>query len=283
MEHKPHIHPWKKEAVTKLQTLFKEYPNIAIINLETLPADTYQIIRKSLRGKVEFVMTRKDFMIKALEQIKPKNYQDIINNLKGVPALMFTKENPFALYKFIDKNKTDAYAKPGQTAPHDISIDEGPTKFGPGPMIAEFGQLGIKTEVKEGKIAVKTAKILIEAGKTITDKVAAFLQKMDIKPMKTGMDVVLIYEAGELLHKIVLAVDEKVYIAAITQAATESMNLAVYAGYIVPETAELFIKKAYTQARQVSKEAKLLTPETAGETLALAAAQAENIQTEAKL
>ncbi|MDO8628386.1 MAG: 50S ribosomal protein L10 [Nanoarchaeota archaeon] len=283
MEHKPHIHPWKKEQVAKLQTLFKQYPNIAIINLETLPADTYQIIRKSLRGKVEFVMTRKDFMIKAIEQIKPKNYEELLKNLKGGPALMFTKENPFSLYKFIDKNKTDAYAKPGQTAPHDIGIDEGPTKFGPGPMIAEFGQLGIKTEIKEQKITVKTPKILVETGKIITDKVAAFLQKMDIKPMKTGMDVVLIYEAGEILHKNVLSIDEKVYIAAITQAATESMNLAIHASYFTPETIQLLIKKAYVQARHLTKEAKLLTPETAGEVLALAEAQAHTIETAAKL
>ncbi|MDO8555610.1 MAG: 50S ribosomal protein L10 [Nanoarchaeota archaeon] len=277
MEHKPHIHPWKQAEVTKLQQLFKQYSIIGIANLQQLPAATYQIIRKNLRGKVEFIVTRKDFMIKVLQELQPKNYEKIIASLNGVPALLFTKENPFTLYKLIDKSKSDAFAKPGQIAPYDIGIEEGPTKFAPGPMIAEFGQLGIKTEVKEGKIAVKTAKTLVEAGKVITDKVAAFLQKIDIKPMKVGMDIALIYEHGDILTKEVLGVSEEMYIAAIQEAVIQSMNLAINAGYVVKETAELFVKKAHVQARSVAKAGKILNEETVGEALATAEAQAEHL------
>ncbi|HLC55582.1 MAG TPA: 50S ribosomal protein L10 [Candidatus Nanoarchaeia archaeon] len=283
MEHKPHVHSWKKEQVQHLEQLFKTYPNIAVANLEGLPARTYQIVRKQLRGKVEFIMTRKDFMIKALEQIKPKNHEQLLKHLTGVPALLFTHEDPFRLYKLVDKSKTDAFAKPGQIAPYDLGIDEGPTKFTPGPMIAEFGQMGIKTEVKEGKISVRTAKIIVEGGKAITDKVAAFLQKMEIRPMKIGMNIALVYEKGEIIPKSVLAVDESQYIQAITQAARDSIGLALHIGYATPETIKMLLSKADAQARSVAREGKLLTPETAKEALAEAEAQAANVQQAAGL
>ncbi|MEK6812873.1 MAG: 50S ribosomal protein L10 [Nanoarchaeota archaeon] len=278
MEHKPHIHPWKQQEMQRLEQLFKSYPNIGLANLEGLPARTYQIIRKQLRGKVEFVVMRKDFMIKVMEKLKPKNYDQIVSQLQGVPALLFTREDPFQLYKLIDKSKTDAFAKPGQIAPYDIGIDEGPTKFTPGPMIAEFGQMGLKTEVKEGKISVRTAKIVVEAGKVITDKVAAFLQKMEIKPMKVGMHIALVYEQGKILPHAVLAVSEEQYTAAIAQAAQDSFGLAVHIGYFAPETILFFIQKAYAAARGVAHAGKILTSDTVGNLLAEAEAQASSVQ-----
>ncbi len=283
MEHKAHVHSWKQEEVKKLEELFKSYPNIGIANLEGLPARTYQIVRKQLRGKVEFVLTRKDFMIKAIEKIKPKNHEKLIESLKGVPALLFTNEDAFKLYKLVDRSKTDAFAKPGQIAPYDIGIDEGPTKFTPGPMIAEFGQMGLKTEVKEGKISVRTGKVLVESGKVINEKVAAFLQKMEIKPMKIGMDIVLVYEKGEIIPKSVLAVDEAQYIQAIIQAARDSLGLALHIRYVTKETVKILLSKAEREAKAIAKEGKLLSEETVNEALAGAQAQAAGVQEAAKI
>jgi len=68
-----------------------------------------------------------------------------------MPALLFTKENPFKLYNKLQKSKSSAPAKAGQTAPSEIVVPKGPTPFAPGPIIGELGALGIKTAVENIK------------------------------------------------------------------------------------------------------------------------------------
>ncbi|MEK6904749.1 MAG: 50S ribosomal protein L10, partial [Nanoarchaeota archaeon] len=207
-----------------------------------------------------------------------KNYEKLIENIQGVPLLMFTNDNPFELYKVVSRNKTPAFAKPGQISPEEISVDAGPTEFPAGPMIGEFGQLGIKTEVKEGKISVREAKILVNKGEVINEKVAAFLQKLGVQPMKVGMNVLLAYENGDILSKEILGVSEEEYITAIQNAYRDSMNLALNACYIISDTVTILIKKAYLEARSVAKSGNVLTEDTVGEVLAKASAEASSVQ-----
>ncbi|MEK6840244.1 MAG: 50S ribosomal protein L10, partial [Nanoarchaeota archaeon] len=152
--YEPHIHEYKTKEVEDVKRLFHEYPVVGLINMENLPAKTLQKMKKALRDKVFFKITRKRFIEIALEGLKDKkNIDGFKEKLEGIPALIFTKEEPFTLYKLLEKSKTPAPAKPGQKSPLDITIPAGPTPFTPGPMIGELGQLGIKTEVKEGKIS----------------------------------------------------------------------------------------------------------------------------------
>ena len=73
-------------------------------------------------------------------------------HLKGMPALIFTKENPFSLFKTLKKSKTNAPAKANQTAPFDLIVPKGPTSFAPGPVIGELAILGIKSGVEINEI-----------------------------------------------------------------------------------------------------------------------------------
>src|SRR3989344_2323162 len=251
--YKPRVHDWKKDEVKDILNLCKSYPIWGIVNLENLPARLYQKIRKQLRGTVEMKMTRKDFMIKAIESIKPKNYERLLENLKGVPALIFTKEDPFKLFKLLDKNKIFAAAKAGEISPIDIVIDSGPTPFAPGPMIGELGALGLKTEVKEGKIGIRESKVLVPAGKEINAKIASLLPKFGIEPVQVGLNLTLTYNNGEILTAEVLGVKEEVYIANIQLAFTESINLAVFSGYMTKESVEIMVKKAQVEALSIDK------------------------------
>ena len=62
-------------------------------------------------------------------------------------ALLFSVYLYFIYIKpYLEKSKSNAPAKPGQTAPSDLVLPAGETPFTPGPMIGELGQLGIKTE-----------------------------------------------------------------------------------------------------------------------------------------
>ncbi len=275
--------PEKKALVEHIIKLGKEYPIIGMVNMENLPASSLLQMKKQLRGKVELVMTRKTLIVRGLQSLKLPNGEQLLEKVKGMPALMFTRENPFALYKIIKKSKTPAAAKPGQTAPHDITLPPGPTPFTPGPVISEFAQLGIKTGVEGGKVAIKQETTVVHEGEPINAKLAGMLQRLGVQPMEIGLDLTCVYEKGTIYPKSVLDIDEKKFIETLTQASTEAFNLAIETGYFTKETVEHLLGKAAREAKSVALEGGILTPETTEEILAKAEREAKSVASEGNI
>lgn len=265
----------KKKTVDEFVHLMKEYPIIAAVNMENLPAAQLQKMRAQLRDTVVIKMSKRRIMKFAFDKAKDSKpgLEKLIEHLKGMPALLFTKDNPFTLYKILQKNKSSAPAKAGQIAPRDLVIPAGPTAFAPGPIIGELGMLGIKTGVENGKIAVKEDKIVAKEGEVIKQKVAELLIRFNINPMEIGLDLTAAYENGTIFDKKVLHIDEKEYEQNITDAAVSAVNLAVEIGYPIKEIIELMISKAHSDAKAVALEREILTSETAGNSLAKAEAE----------
>lgn len=277
------VAPKKKEIVTHIQKLGKEYPVIAVINMKNLPASALLRMKKQLRGKVELVMTRKTLITRGLEQLKLPKGEELIAKVQGMPALMFTKDNPFALYRTIKKSKTPAPAKAGQLAPRDIVIPKGPTPFTPGPVISEFAQLGIKAGVEGGKVAVKEDTTVVREGQPISDKLASMLTRLGITPMEIGLDLVCAYEKGIIYDRSVLDVDETKFAADLALAASGAFNLACDLGWATADTIETLIGKAFREAKQVSLEGSIITPELAEEVLAKAFREASAVAEESNI
>ena len=277
--YKPHISEAKKQEVEDVKRLFNEYPVVGIVNLENLPTLQLQRMKKKLKGNIVLKHTKKRFMELAFDALKEKpNAEQLKEKLKGVPALIFTKEDPFSLFKLLKKSQSNAAAKPGQEAPDDLVFPAGPTSFAPGPMIGELGQLGLKTEIVDGKIAVKEDKVLVKEGEVISAKVAELLAKLGIEPMKVGLNLTFTYENGEILGKEVLGVDEEEYIQNIKAAHSESFNVAIFAGYMTSDTAELLINKASREATALAKAGNIQTSETVKEQVAEAESAAKSIE-----
>lgn len=277
-EHKPHLSSFKKKEVEETLNLLNAHPVIAVVCLSTLPTKMLQKIRKALADKVIFKITKKSYITLALEQCQKKNIQQLASNFEGNIALLFTKEDPFMLYKIIDKNRTTAPIKAGQKAPTDLSIQEGATPFTPGPMIGELGVLGLKTEVKEGKIHIKTGKVVAKQGEVVNQKTAEVLTKLGVEPMRLGLNVVAVYENGEVIQGSVLAINEEEYIQKIMHAHAEALALAMGAGIIIQETVEPLVKKAYRQAKAVLDASGVVSPDNLKEKLSEAERAASAIQ-----
>ncbi len=251
MENKiAHVNPQKKVEVENIKKTIKEYPVLGIINLENLPAAHFLKIKHKLRDRIFIKITKKRLMKLAFDQLEKekKDIAKIKPLLKGIPALVFTKEDEFKLQKMLNKNKTSAAAKAGQLANKDIYIKAGPTQFTPGPMIGEFGVLGIKTQVQEGKIHIKDDKLIVKEGEVISDKLAGLLSKLGIEPMEIGLNLMFTYKNGEILTKDQLSINEEEYLNNIKRAYSEALNLAVGACYIEKDTVDIILRKAYLNA-----------------------------------
>ncbi|MEM4244933.1 MAG: 50S ribosomal protein L10 [Candidatus Nanoarchaeia archaeon] len=279
---KRNIPKWKKDEVKEIKKLITEYPYFGIVDLENLPALQFQRMRINLEGKILVKVTKKRLIKIALNELKDSkpNMEGVLELMKGMVALIFTKESPFRLYSLLAKSKTKAPAKPGQTAPSNIIIPAGPTPFAPGPVISELASVGIKTSVQEGKLVVKEDVVVAKEGEKIKPKVAEILLRLGIEPMEVGLNLIAVYDNGIIYKKDVLAVDEEAYYMNIVKASAECIALSMHIGYVTKENLVMMITKAERESRSLAHAAKILTPETAVSMLASAEREMEKIKSQ---
>ena len=254
-----HVSEAKKQAVAEFEQLFMNYPIIAAVNVESLPAKQFQVMRGKLRSTCEIRMTKRRVMKVAIANVKSKKpgIEKLEAYLDGMPALLFTKENPFSLFKTIKKNKSKAAAKAGQKAPHDIIVPAGPTPFAPGPVIGELGALGIKSGVEAGKVAIKMDATVAKEGAVISQKLASVLLRLGIEPMEIGLNITAVYENGMIMTKSVLDVDEEAHIGMLKQAVAEAISLSLETDFLTQDTTDLAIQRAARDGLSLAQAAKL--------------------------
>ncbi len=280
-----HISEKKKQIAENIQRLILNYPIIAAVNMENLPAPQLQQMRFQLRDKIVITMTKRRIMKHAIEEIKDKkkNIEQLEPCLKGMPALIFTKENPFSLFRTLKKSKTSAPAKAGQIAPFDLKIPKGPTSFAPGPVIGELAQLGIKSGVEGGKVVIKEDSIVVKEGQKISAKAAEILTRLGIEPMEVGLNVTAVYENGKIFTKEILDIDEDKFKADLQKAASGAFNLAVNSAYPTKETVKVLIGKAFNDAKALGLSLEIIDEGIIEALLSKAESSALSLKSTAKI
>ena len=269
----------KKELVQNLIKQIQSYPIVGLVNMENLPAQQLQNMRAMLREKgVQIVMTRKKLIQLALKDSKLEGIDNLTEKIIGMPALILSKDNPFTLYNTLQKNKSPAPAKAGQTAPNDIIVKGGPTSFAPGPIISELGAVGIKTKVDGGKLTIISDIVVAKEGDVITPALAEMLKRLDIQPMEVGLNLVAVWENGTIFAAKQLHVDEEEYMQNFIQAAQWAMNLAIETAYPTADTMGLLLQKASREAKAVALDQNIVNDDTKEEILAKAEAQAVSVK-----
>ena len=268
----------KRQSVEEFTKLIDQYPIVGAVDVENLPALQLNRMREQLRGTVLIKMAKRRILRLALEDAKKEHVKELIPQLKGMPALIFTEESPFKLFKTLQKNKSKAPIKAGQTAPNDIVVPAGPTSFAPGPIIGELGAFRIKTGVENGKIAIKEDAVVAKEGDVVSAKLAGILTRLGIEPMEIGLRLTAVWENGEILNKDVLDVDEEAYRKDFVAAAAEAFNLAFNAGFPTQDTMLPLLQNAHSEAYRLAVAQDVMTEETKEMILAKAEAQAAAVK-----
>ncbi|MEA3378122.1 MAG: 50S ribosomal protein L10 [Nanoarchaeota archaeon] len=270
----------KSQEVKKIKEFMQSSKILGIVDMENLPAAQLLKMRLQLKKKVVIRMCKRRLINIAIDQLKDKikGITKLKEYIKGMPALIFTEENPFKLYKVLQKNKSTAPAKPGQKAPNDIEIKAGPTQFAPGPIISELGSVGLKTAIENGKVAIKADKVIVKEGEVIDAKSAALLQRLGIEPMEVGLNLIAVLENGTIFAKDILAIDEKEYINNIKHLNMEAFNLAMHINYLCDATIKHFIIKAYRDAKALVDSQDIVTKDNIKDILAKAERQMQTLK-----
>ncbi len=274
------VAPAKEAVVRELVQLLDSHPIIGVVDMENLPARQLQEMRARLREKgIILRMAKKRLIFKAFGQCKERGVEKLRDHFRGMPALIFTRENPFALFKLLKQSQTSAPIKAGQAAPEEVRVPAGPTSFAPGPVIGELGSVGIKTVIENGKVVIKEEAVVAKAGEMVSPKLAGILSRLDVKPMRLGLKLNAVYEEGKILTREVLDVDEEACKKELAAAHEGALALAFELAFPMRETMEPLLQKAFLDALALARERAILTRETMPELLARGGAEGAALAT----
>ena len=270
--HSRHIPQWKKDEVEHLKNKITSYPVVGIVSMRDIPSKQLQAIRKNLRGVAELKMSRNTFIDRTLD-----NFEDNMIQLKDYvstqTAVIFTKKNPFALYKMLEASKSPAPIKGGNIAPSDIIVERGPTSFPPGPIVGDLQNAGIPAAIESGKVVVRETKTVAKEGDKVSNKLATMLSRLEIYPLTIGLDMKAAYENELIFKPEDLAIDEQEYADNLVQAAQFAFNLSVNTAYPTKTTIEAILINAASESRNLAINCEIIMPETIGTLLAKAYSQ----------
>ncbi|MCA1812344.1 MAG: 50S ribosomal protein L10 [Halobacteriales archaeon] len=273
--HKAHVSKAKKQEVEVLVQLLTGSDVVGLVSIQGIPASSMLQMRRTLRGEATLKVTKNTLLRLALEEAarnKP-GLEQLIGKIDGPTCIITTKMNPFRLYRKLDESKTKAPARGGEKAPEDIWIRKGETPFKPGPVVGELQRSGIPAAIDEGKVVIKSDKLLVKAGDAIPANIAAGLTRLEIFPLTIGLDVKAVYEKGMVYGPDILGIDQKKILQQVGLAARQALNLSVNAAYPTKLTIPHLLGKAHREALALAVEAAIPEPKALDMILAKANAQ----------
>ena len=253
MERTGKVSERKKALVKELVTLADKNRTIMISSALNIPSALFQKIRKSLRGKAEIRVVKKNLGLKALEEIKKAGVKDMSKYVEASSAFIFSSLDPYELAGIFVENKQPAFAKAGQIAPHDLAVEKGPTDLPAGPAITELSNAGLKVGVEGGKIAIKEAKVLVKKGEVIPKTASDVLQKLEMMPFTKEIAVLAAYDSNDKIIYTNIIIDREGFLNRLKTSYSSAYNFAVNLGYACKETIAKLLERAEREALALEK------------------------------
>jgi len=259
-----HVAEWKFGEVKELTDLLTKSKVVGIVNVGGIPAPQMQQMRQSLHGSATIRSAKNNLLFLALDEADKqiKGMADLKELISGQSAIIATDMNPFKLFAQLKASRTMAPAKGGETAAHDIEIKAGDTPFKPGPVVGELQSAGIPAAISEGKVVIKTDKVLVPEGEKISASLAQMLTRLEIFPIEIGMDLFGAFEEGAIFKPDVLDIDQDVFIGNMRMASGNAFGLALEIGWATKQTIEPLIMKARSNALALALEQGIINKET---------------------
>lgn len=253
-EYQSKVAPWKVKQVEELKEEIESSPVVALVDITGIRNQQLQNIRRELRGKVNLRVVRRRLFLNALERVERENIGKLKDHSEGQIALLTSDNDPKTIYDMLFNTRQDSPAKGGEIAPRDIVVEEMVTGFPPGPMISEFQKVGFKTAIEKGKIVIKGETVVVKEGEPIPKDKAKILEKLEIKPINVGLDIIGAYSDGIIFTKEVLSVRLEDVLLDMGKAFSEAKSIALESMFIVPEVLPDLLFKAKINAEQLALE-----------------------------
>lgn len=279
-----HVAEWKFGEIEQLTNLLTESKIIGIAEIGGISGPQLQKMRENIREKAQIRCAKNSLICRALDDAekKIKGISGLKENINGQAVIIATDMNPFTLFKEMKTTRTMAPAKGGEIATHDIEVKAGDTPFKPGPVVGELQKAGIPAAIQEGKVVIKTDKVIVPAGEKIPVDVAQMLTRLEIFPIEIGMTLNAVFEDGSIFKPDVLDIDFDKFRLQLQQASSNAFSLALETAWINKSTIEHLLQKAHGNAHILALEKNIYTKETIKQLLSKANASMLSIAANAK-
>jgi len=252
IKNKP-ISQWKIDEINHLVDLLENHKNIAIIEVAHINDLQIQTMRKILRGKAIFRMSKKSLQLRAIEEYKnkskKKNLDELANNILSQSSLVFTNLDLFELKKIFHENKWMVPAKPNEITPVDIWVPEGDTGLPTGQVISELNMtLRLPTKIMNDTIHIRENTRTHKAGDLVTVKHAAVLKKLGITPIESLIKIFFAWNDGEIIPKEILYLDLEQFKQKIVAGYREALGILFEMPFLQEDMIEDYIQKAVSTA-----------------------------------
>ncbi|MFX0103995.1 MAG: 50S ribosomal protein L10 [Candidatus Hodarchaeota archaeon] len=253
-----HIPHWKTEEINHLVDLFKKYKNIAVIEVAHINDMQFQTMRKILRGKAVFRMSKKSLQLLAIEQYKKeskkKNLDEFAKHIPGQSSLVFTNLDLFELKKIFLENEWMVPAKPNEITPVDIWVSAGDTGLPTGQVISELNMtLRLPTRIMNDTIHIREDTRTHKAGDLVTVKQAAVLKKLGITPIESLIKIHFAWSDGEIIPEEILYLDTEQFKQNFARAYREALGILFEMPFFLEKMTEEYIRKAVSEAIILNK------------------------------
>ncbi|VVB78515.1 50S ribosomal protein L10 [uncultured archaeon] len=250
--------PTKKvKSVQELAEHIKKSKTLMIVSIKGLPSRQFQDIKKSIRDSATIKVAKKNILLRAIKELKKESILSLEPYINDSCAFAISDTEGFELAGLLSKKKTPVFAKAGQIAPSDIEVKEGPTDLVPGPAISELGALGIQISVENGKIAIKSPKVVVKQGNVINEASCAVLMKLGVQPFSVGLNPVVFYDIEtEKIYK-EIKIDSEGAANELRDAAAKSLGFAQKIAYYCSETIGYLLAKGNMHAKAIENKTQI--------------------------
>jgi large subunit ribosomal protein L10 len=265
---------WKEKEVENLKSLLSSHPVVAIAGIRNIPAKQLQQVRSELSSFAKIRVTKNRIVSLALPEKMEKMKEWIDDQI----AMIFTKEDPFKLYRILEQSKVKSPLRPNAIAPDDIEVPAGATPFKPGPILGDLQSLGIPAVVESGKVVVRKPAKVVRRGERVSQKLADILARLEIHPVDVGLDLKVAWEGGMIYTPDVLKIDESETISLFEKAERNALSLAINSAYPSRRSLPFLFAKARDSAKNLAIHAEIFEKGVIPDLLRIAYLHASSIK-----
>ncbi|XP_034022106.1 mRNA turnover protein 4 homolog [Thalassophryne amazonica] len=174
----------KQKLIEELRTCVDTYTNLFIFSVANMRNNKLKDIRTAWKHS-RFFFGKNKVMIVALGKGDTDEYRDNLHKvskyLRGEVGVLFTNKTKDEVQEYFSHFKEMDYARSGNQAQMDVTLDEGPLEQFPHSMEPQLRQLGLPTALKKGVVTLLQDYKVCKEGDTLTPEQARILKLLGIE------------------------------------------------------------------------------------------------------
>lgn len=273
----------KTEKIEEIKNLIQQHKVLGVASLQKIRAAQLQGLRRKLKGNASFLVIKNTIIRRAVAECKDKpGLEGLEEHLTGSNIYLFTNLNPFKLVLILQKSRVKATARAGDIASEDVIVPAGNTGLPPGPIISQFGSVGIPTRIESGGVWINRDTLVAKEGEAITARLASVLSKLGVKPVEVGLTLKAAYDEGLIIPEDQLQLDLEEVQRDIGEAQALALNLSLNSAYPMPENIRLLLQIVSQESFALAMNGSVPTSDTVAELLRKANAEMLSLRSKLK-